>query len=152
MQNLHRMYSDAPQCYHSVTYQITCRWSLRSLLVEHFCTKFLTWSSSDVLPASKPRESWKTNAVLLSNIISFSILCSPLCCTFSNSDSDCRSALPVQLGWAWTSQSIHINNVRWWCLEHGIPHNPFGWKFLAVLLYCKLAGGWLSSLHWRGQW
>jgi len=69
MQYLYRMYSDALYCYHSVTYQITCRWSLRFLLVEHFCTKSLTLSSSDVLPASKPRESWKTNAVSLLNII-----------------------------------------------------------------------------------
>ena len=83
MQYLHRMYSDALQCYHSVTYQITCRWSLRSLLVERLCTKSLTLSSSDVLPASKPHESWKTNALLLSNVISFSISCSPLCHTVS---------------------------------------------------------------------
>ena len=68
------------------------------------------------------------------------------------SNGDCRSHLPLQLDWASTSQSIHINNVRWWCLEHGIPHDPSGWKFSAALLYCKLAGGWLSSPHWRGQW
>ena len=83
MQYLYRIYSEAFQCYHSITYQITCRWSLMSLLVERFCTKSLTLSSSDVLPASKPRESWKTNAVLLSNLISFSISCCPLCHTFS---------------------------------------------------------------------
>ena len=58
-------------------------------LVEHFCTKSLTLSSSDVLPASKPRESWKTNALLLSNnhiarlraqnpLLTFSINCSHL--------------------------------------------------------------------------
>ena len=79
MQYLYRMYSDALQCYHPVTYQITCRRSPRSFSTEHFCMKALTLSSSDVLPASKPRESWKTNAVLLLNIISFSISCSPLC-------------------------------------------------------------------------
>ena len=83
IQYLYRMYPDTLQCYHLITYQITCRWSLRSLLVEHFCTKSLTLSSSDVLPASKPHESWKTNAVLLLNIISFSMSCSPLCHTFS---------------------------------------------------------------------
>ena len=83
MQYLHRMYSDALLCYQSVTYQIACRWSLRLLLVAHFCTKSLTLSNSDVLPASKPDESWKTNAVLLSNIISFSISCSPLCQSLS---------------------------------------------------------------------
>ena len=83
MQYLHMMYSDPLWCYHSVTYQITCRWSLRFLLVERFCTKSLTLSSSDVLPASKPRESWKIYPVLVSNIISFSISCSPLCQTFS---------------------------------------------------------------------
>ena len=83
MQYLHWMYSIALECYHSITYQITCRCSLRSFLVEHFCTKSLTFSSSDVLPASNPRESWKTNAALLLNIISFSISCSPLCQTFS---------------------------------------------------------------------
>ena len=63
-----------------------------------------------------------------------------------------RSTLPAQLDWARTSQSIHINNDWWWCLEHGIPYHPSDWKFSAVLSYCKLAGGWLSSLHWRGQW
>ena len=152
MQYLYRIYSEAFQCYHSITYQITCRWSLMSLLVERFCTKSLTLSSSDVLPASKPHESWKTNAVLLSNIISFSISCSPLCNTFSKSNRDCSYTLPVQLDWAWTSQSIHVNNDGWWFLEHGIPHDPPDWKFLAVLLYCKLAGGWLSCPHWRGQW
>ena len=83
MQYLYRLYSDALQLYHSVTYQITCRRSLRFLLVEHFCTKRLTIRSSNVLPASKPHESWKTNALLLSNVISFSISCSPLCHTFS---------------------------------------------------------------------
>jgi len=65
---------------------------------------------------------------------------------------DCRSTLPVHLDWAPTSQSIHINNDSWWCLEHGIPHDPSDWKFSAVLWYCKLVGGWLSSPHWRGQW
>ena len=115
MQYLYRMYSDALQCYNWVTYQITCRWSLRFLLVERFCTKSLTLSSSDVLPASKPRESWKTNAVLLLNIISFSISCSPLCHTLSENNSDCRTTLPVQLDWAQTTQSIHINNDSWWC-------------------------------------
>ena len=152
MQYLYRLYSDALQHYHSVTYQITCRRSLRFLLVEHFCTKRLTVRSSDVLPASKPRESWKTNALLLSNVISFSISCSPLCHTFSKSNSDIRFTLPVQLDWAETSQSIHINNVRSQCLEYRIPHDPSGWKFSVVLLYCKLAGGWLSSQHWHGQW
>ena len=83
MQYLCRMYSDALQCYHSITYQITWRWSTRFLLVERFCTKSLTLSSSDALPASKPHESWKTNAVLLLNIISFSISCPALCHTFS---------------------------------------------------------------------
>ena len=83
MQYLHKMYSDALKCDHKVTYQIMWRWSLRFLLVERFCMKSFTLSSSDVLPASKPRESWKTNAALLSNIISFSISCSPLCHTFS---------------------------------------------------------------------
>ena len=83
MQYLYRMDSDALLCYHLVTYQITCRWSMRCLLVEHFCTKSLTLLSSNVLPASKPRESWKTNALLLSNIISFVISCSPLWHTFS---------------------------------------------------------------------
>ena len=77
----------------------------------------------------------------------------PLSATSSaKSNSDCRSTLPVQLDWAQTSQSIHMNNVKLWCLEHGIPHDPPDWKFSAVLLYCKLVGGWLSSLHWRGQW
>ena len=83
MQYLYRMYADALLWYHSVTYHITCRWSLRFFLVERVCKKFLTLSSSDVLPASKPHESWKTNAVLLLNIISFSISCSPLCHTLS---------------------------------------------------------------------
>ena len=83
MQYLYRMDSEALQCYHSVTYQITCRWAWMLVLVEHFCTKSSTLSSSDVLPASNPRESWKTNAILLSNIISSSISCSPLCQTFS---------------------------------------------------------------------
>ena len=82
MQYLYRMYSDALQCYHSVTYQITCRWFPIFSPVERFCTKLLTLSSSDVLPASKPHESWKTNVVLPPNIISFSISCSPLCHTF----------------------------------------------------------------------
>ena len=67
-------------------------------------------------------------------------------------DREYRSTLPAQLDWARTSQPIHVNNDWWWCLEHGIPHGPFDWKFLAVLLYCKLAGGWLSSPHWHGQW
>ena len=58
----------------------------------------------------------------------------------------------MQLAWARTSQPIHVNNDWWWCLEHRIPHGPPDWKFLAVLLYCKLAEGWLSSPHWRGQW
>ena len=65
------------------TYQIACRLSPRVFLVEHFCTKFLTLSNSVLLPTSKPHESWKTNAILLSNIISFSISCSPLCHIFS---------------------------------------------------------------------
>ena len=64
---------------------------------------------------------------------------------------DYRSTLPVQLDWAQTSQPSHVNNDWWWCLEHGIPHGPPDWKFLAVLLYCKLAGGWLSSPHWHGR-
>ena len=68
MQYLHTRYSNTLKCYHSITHQITCRWFLMSLLVERFCTKSLTLSSSDVLPASKPHESWKTNALLLSNI------------------------------------------------------------------------------------
>ena len=77
----------------------------------------------------------------------------PLSATFwVKSNSDCRSKLPVQLDWAQTSQSIHINNVRWWCLEHGIPHDPPDCEFSAVLLYHKLAEGWLSSPHWPGQW
>ena len=79
MQYLSRMNSDALQCYHSVTYQMACSLSLRFFLAERFCKKSLTLSSSDVLPASKPRESWKIYPVLLSNIISFSISCSPLC-------------------------------------------------------------------------
>ena len=152
IQYLHRMCSDALHCYHWVTYQITCRRSSIFFFVERFCMKSLTFSSSNVLPASKPRESWKTNAILLSNIISFSISCSPLCHTFSKSNGDCKSTLHVQLDWAQICQSIDINNNRWSCLEHGIPHGPPGWKFLAVLLYCKLAGGWLSFRHWRGQW
>jgi len=52
------------------------------------------------------------------------------------SDSDCRSTLPVQLDWAWTSQSIHIINVKWWFLEHGIPHDLPDWKFW---LFCCIA-------------
>jgi len=77
----------------------------------------------------------------------------PLSATPSvKSNRDCRSTLPVQLDWAWTSQSICINNDSWWCLKHGIPYDPPDWKFSAVLLYCKLAGGWLSSPHWHGQW
>ena len=77
----------------------------------------------------------------------------PLSATLSvKCNREYRSTLPVQLDWAWTSQAIHISNDWWWCLEHGIPHDPPNWKFLAVLLYCKLAGGWLSSPHWRGQW
>ena len=152
MQYLHRMHSDALWYYHLITYQMTCRWSLRDLLVEHFCTKSLTLSSSDVLPASKPRESWKTNPILLSNLISFSISCSPLCHPSVKCNREYRSTLLVQLDWARTSQPIHINNDWWWCLEYGIPHGPPDWKFSAALLYCKLAGGWLSSPHWRGQW
>ena len=66
---------------------------------------------------------------------------------------ECRSTLPVQLDWALTSQPIHINNEWWWwCLEHEIPHDPSDWKLLAVLLYYKLAGEWLSSPHSHGQW
>ena len=57
MQYLHRMYSDAHYCYHSVTYQITCKSSFIFFLVEDIRTKSLTFSSSDVLPASKPHES-----------------------------------------------------------------------------------------------
>ena len=86
MQYLHRVYSDALYCYHSVTYQITCKRSFIFFFVEDFRTKSLTFSSSDVLPASKPHESWKTNAILLSNIISFSISCSPRCHTLSKKE------------------------------------------------------------------
>ena len=63
-----------------------------------------------------------------------------------------RSSSHAQSDWARTSQPVHINNDWWWCLEHWIPHGPPDWNFLAVLLYCKLAGGWLSFPHWRGQW
>ena len=83
MQYLHRMHSNALYCYYSVTYQITCKRSPIIFSVEHLCTKSFTLFNSNVLPDSKPRESWKTNALLLLNIISFSISCSPLCNTFS---------------------------------------------------------------------
>ena len=77
----------------------------------------------------------------------------PLSATLSvKSYSGYRSTLPEKLDWAWTSQSIHINNVRWWYLDYGLPRDPPDRKFSAVLLYCKLAEGWLSSPHWRGRW
>ena len=77
MQYLIRMYLNLGLINYFVTHHIACSCSPISIVFERCSIKFLTVSSSDVLPASKPQESWKINPGLLSNINSFSMLWFP---------------------------------------------------------------------------
>ena len=58
-------------------YQITCNWSLSSVVIDLFSMNFQTYSNSSIAPDSKPWESWKIK-LLPGYVIWCSISCMPL--------------------------------------------------------------------------